>query len=144
MPAARRPTSSSQPLGRSRDHIVGSGERQSHDGGDSGAALVQKLLNWAQKFALWGSLAAVLVGASMYGLAGGAAATSNASKDRGLALGGVVAAVLAGVAPASVNLSFPRRPRREPDVGSIMSSAAGGPRGRARRPTSGGGARHGR
>ena len=37
--------------------------------GMPGADLIQKLLNWAQMIALWGSLGALLVGAAMYGLA---------------------------------------------------------------------------
>ena len=74
--------------------------------GMPGAALVQKLLNWTQMFALWGSLAAVLVGAAMYGLAREGGSYANASKGKGLALGGVVGAILAGVAPAAVNLLF--------------------------------------
>lgn len=74
--------------------------------GMPGAALVQKLLNWTQMFALWGSLAAVLMGAAMYGLAREGGSYSNASKGKGLALGGVVGAILAGVAPAAVNLLF--------------------------------------
>ena len=37
--------------------------------GMPGADLIQQLLNWAQMLALWGSLAALLAGAAMYGLA---------------------------------------------------------------------------
>lgn len=74
--------------------------------GMPGAALVQKLLNWSQMFALWGSLGAVLVGAAMYGLAREGGSYQNASKGKGLALGGAVGAILAGIAPAAVNLLF--------------------------------------
>jgi len=70
------------------------------------AALVQKLLNWTQMFALWGSLGAVLVGAAMYGLAREGGGYQNASRGKALALGGVVGAILAGVAPTAVNLLF--------------------------------------
>ena len=38
--------------------------------GMPGAALIQQLLNWAQMLAVWGSLAALLIVAAMYGLAG--------------------------------------------------------------------------
>ncbi|MDP9402128.1 MAG: complement resistance protein TraT [Actinomycetota bacterium] len=74
--------------------------------GMPGGALVQKLLNWTQMFALWGSLAAILVGAAMYGLAREGGSYSNASRGKGLALGGMVGAILAGIAPAAVNLLF--------------------------------------
>ena len=74
--------------------------------GMPGAALVQKLLNWTQMVALWGSLGAVLVGAAMYGLAREGGSYQNASRGKGLALGGVVGAILAGIAPAAVNLLF--------------------------------------
>ena len=74
--------------------------------GMPGGELVQKLLNWTQMFALWGSLAAVLVGAAMYGLAREGGSYSNASRGKGLAIGGLVGAVLAGIAPTAVNLLF--------------------------------------
>ncbi len=74
--------------------------------GMPGGALVQKLLNWTQMFALWGSLGAVLVGAAMYGLAREGGSYTNASRGKGLALGGMVGAILAGIAPAAVNLLF--------------------------------------
>ena len=74
--------------------------------GMPGAALVQKLLNWTQMVALWGSLGAVLVGAAMYGLAREGGSYSNASRGKGLAIGGLVGAVLAGIAPTAVNLLF--------------------------------------
>ena len=74
--------------------------------GMPGAELVQKLLDWTQMVALWGSLAALLVGAAMYGLAREGGSYANASRGKGLALGGVVGAILAGIAPAAVNLLF--------------------------------------
>ena len=74
--------------------------------GMPGADLVQKLLNWSQMVALWGSLAALLVGAAMYGLAREGGSYSNASRGKGLAIGGVVGAILAGVAPTAINLLF--------------------------------------
>ena len=74
--------------------------------GMPGAELVQKLLDWTQMTALWGSLAALLVGAAMYGLAREGGSYANASRGKGLALGGVVGAILAGIAPAAVNLLF--------------------------------------
>ncbi|MDP9420956.1 MAG: hypothetical protein M3P53_12575 [Actinomycetota bacterium] len=74
--------------------------------GMPGAELVQKLLNWSQMVALWGSLAALLVGAAMYGLAREGGSYANASRGKGLAIGGVVGAILAGVAPTAINLLF--------------------------------------
>lgn len=74
--------------------------------GMPGAQLIQKLLDWTQMVALWGSLGALLVGAAMYGLAREGGGYTNASRGKALALGGVVGAILAGVAPTAVNLLF--------------------------------------
>lgn len=74
--------------------------------GMPGAALIQQLLNWAQMVALWGSLGAILVGAAMYGLAREGGSYSNATRGKALAIGGVVGAILAGIAPTAVNLLF--------------------------------------
>lgn len=71
-----------------------------------GADLIQQLLNWAQMIALWGSLGAVLVGAAMYGLAREGNSYGGASRGKSLALGGMVGAILAGLAPTAVNLLF--------------------------------------
>lgn len=74
--------------------------------GMPGAALIQRLLNWAQMAALWGSVAAILVGAATYGLAREGGSYGGASRGKSLAMGGVVGAILAGVAPTAVNLLF--------------------------------------
>lgn len=74
--------------------------------GMPGADLIQRLLNWSQMVALWGSLGALLVGAAMYGLAREGGSYTGASRGKTLALGGVVGAILAGVAPTAVNLLF--------------------------------------
>ena len=74
--------------------------------GMPGAELIQKLLNWSQMIALWGSLAALLIGAAMYGLARESGGYGGATKGKSLARGGVVGAILAGVAPTAVNLLF--------------------------------------
>lgn len=71
-----------------------------------GADLIQQLLGWAQMVALWGSLAAILVGAAMYGLAREGGSYGAASKGKSLALGGVLGAILAGLAPTAVNMLF--------------------------------------
>ncbi len=74
--------------------------------GMPGAELIQKLLNWSQMLALWGSLGALLVGAAMYGLARETSGYQQASKGKALALGGAVGAILAGLAPTVVNALF--------------------------------------
>lgn len=74
--------------------------------GMPGGALIQRMLNWSQMIALWGSLAALLVGAAMYGLAREGGSYSSASRGKTLAMGGAVGAALAGVAPTVVNLLF--------------------------------------
>jgi hypothetical protein len=74
--------------------------------GMPGADLIQRLLNWSQMLALWGSLGALLIGAAMYGLAREGGSYGGASRGKTLALGGVVGAILAGVAPTAVNMLF--------------------------------------
>lgn len=74
--------------------------------GMPGAELIQQLLDWSQMIALWGSLAALLIGAAMYGLAREGGSYGGASRGKSLAMGGVVGAILAGVAPAAVNMLF--------------------------------------
>jgi hypothetical protein len=74
--------------------------------GMPGAHLIQRMLDWCQMLALWGSLAALLTGAALYGLARENGNYSGASRGKSLALGGVVGAVLAGIAPATINLLF--------------------------------------
>ena len=74
--------------------------------GMPGADLIQRLLNWSQMLALWGSLGALLIGAAMYGLAREGVSYGGASRGKALAMGGVVGAILAGVAPTAVNMLF--------------------------------------
>lgn len=74
--------------------------------GMPGADLIQQLLNWAQMLALWGSLGALLIGAAMYGLAREGGSYGGASRGKTLAMGGIVGAILAGVAPTAVNMLF--------------------------------------
>lgn len=86
--------------------VLGQVDVSPDSAGMPGAELIQKLLNWSQMLALWGSLGALLVGAAMYGLAREGGSYSGASRGKTLALGGVVGAILAGVAPTAVNLLF--------------------------------------
>jgi hypothetical protein len=74
--------------------------------GMPGADLIQRLLNWSQMLALWGSLGALLIGAAMYVLAREGGSYGGASRGKALAMGGVVGAILAGVAPTAVNMLF--------------------------------------
>jgi hypothetical protein len=74
--------------------------------GMPGAELIQQLLNWAQMLALWGSVGALLIGAAMYGLARESGSYSGASRGKSLVMGGVVGAILAGLAPTAVNMLF--------------------------------------
>lgn len=74
--------------------------------GMPGAQLIQRLLNWSQMLALWGSLGALLVGAAMYGLARETNGYQQASRGKTLALGGAVGAILAGLAPTAITLLF--------------------------------------
>ena len=71
-----------------------------------GGNLAQTLLNWTGQVALWGSLGSILVGAAVYGLGREAGNYGAASKGRTLALGGVVGAILTGLAATIVNLLF--------------------------------------
>ena len=74
--------------------------------GMPGAELIQKLLNWSQMLALWGSLGALLIGAAMYGLAREGGSYGGDTRGKTLAMGGIVGAILAGVAPTAVNMLF--------------------------------------
>lgn len=74
--------------------------------GMPGAEMIQQLLDWAQMVALWGSLAALLAGAAIYGLARESGSYGAAHKGKTMALGGAIGAVMAGLAPSAVNMLF--------------------------------------
>ncbi|MGH9156130.1 MAG: DUF6112 family protein [Acidimicrobiales bacterium] len=74
--------------------------------GMPGAGLMQQMLGWLSQVALWGSLASILVGAAVYGLAQNTGSYSNAFRGKQLALAGAIGAVLAGLAPTAVNMLF--------------------------------------
>ena len=74
--------------------------------GMPGGSLFQTLLNWGGQVALWGSLGSILVGAAVYGLGREAGNYGAASKGRALALGGVVGAILTGLAATVINLLY--------------------------------------
>lgn len=74
--------------------------------GMPGAQLLAQMLNWLAQLALWGSLASILAGAAVYGLAQHAGNAYGATRGRSLALAGVLGAILAGLAPTVVNLFY--------------------------------------
>lgn len=74
--------------------------------GMPGAQLVQQLLNWLSQLALWGSLASILAGAALYGIASQTGNYAGGYRGKQLAVAGVVGACLAGIAPTAVNLLF--------------------------------------
>jgi hypothetical protein len=74
--------------------------------GAPGANMAQQVINWLGQYALWGSLAAILVGATIYGLSQRFGNTGYAVGGRVLAVGGVVGAILTGLGPAIVNLLY--------------------------------------
>jgi hypothetical protein len=71
-----------------------------------GAGLLQKMLNWLDQIALWGSLASILVGAAIYGLAQQSGNYAGGFRGKQLAFAGVIGACLAGVAPTAINMFF--------------------------------------
>jgi hypothetical protein len=74
--------------------------------GMPGAELLSRMLNWLAQLALWGSLASILAGAAIYGLAQHAGNSYGTTKGRTLALAGMIGAILAGLAPTMVNLFY--------------------------------------
>ena len=74
--------------------------------GMPGAALIQQLLDWLAQLALWGSLASILAGAAVYGIASNTGHVGGGYRGKQLAAAGVVGACLAGIAPTAINLLF--------------------------------------
>ena len=71
-----------------------------------GATFLQRLIDWAAQIGLWGSLAAMLLGAAMFGLSQQAGNYLGASRGKHLVLGGVIGAAITGLAPTIINLIF--------------------------------------
>jgi hypothetical protein len=71
-----------------------------------GAGFVQRLIDWTAQVGLWGSLAAMLVGAAVFGMSQQAGNYLGASRGKHLVLGGAVGAAITGLAPSFVNLIF--------------------------------------
>jgi hypothetical protein len=71
-----------------------------------GAGFVQRLIDWTAQVGLWGSLAAMLVGAAVFGMSQQAGNYLGASRGKHLVLGGALGAAITGLAPTFVNLIF--------------------------------------
>lgn len=74
--------------------------------GMPGADLIQRLLSWLAQLALWGSLASILAGATVYGLAQSSANYNGAYRGKQLAVAGAIGAALAGLAPTAITMLF--------------------------------------
>ena len=71
-----------------------------------GGDLAQQLLDWLAQGALWGCLAALLIGGLVWGLSARVGNTMQAGTGRTFAIGGAVGALVAGLAPTIVNTFF--------------------------------------
>ncbi len=71
-----------------------------------GAGLIQQMLGWLSQLALWGSLASILAGAAVYGIAQNTGNYAGGYLGKRLALAGAIGACLAGIAPTAINLLF--------------------------------------
>ena len=74
--------------------------------GFPGGAMVQKLINWAGQFALWGSVLSLLIGAGIWGVSQQFGNGLQSGKGKTLAAAGAVGAVLTGLAAVIVNTLF--------------------------------------
>ena len=71
-----------------------------------GAGFLQRLIDWTAQIGLWGSLAAILIGAALFGLSQQAGNYAGASRGKHLVMGGAIGAAITGLAPTIVNLLF--------------------------------------
>jgi hypothetical protein len=74
--------------------------------GMPGGELIQQILNWLAQLALWGSLASILAGAAIYGIATHSGNLAGGYRGKQLAFAGAVGACLAGLAPTIINMLF--------------------------------------
>lgn len=74
--------------------------------GMPGAPLLHQLLSWLAQLALWGSLASILAGATVYGIAQNAANYNGAYRGKQLAVAGAIGAALAGLAPTAITMLY--------------------------------------
>lgn len=71
-----------------------------------GLELFLKLLGWLAQIALWGSLASILMGAAVWGLAHSSGYGNGSQNGRKMLIGGIIGALLVGLAPTMVNELF--------------------------------------
>ena len=71
-----------------------------------GAVFWQKILDWLSWAGLAGSLASLLIGGAVWGLSHAAGNSIQSSRGKTYAIGGVVGALLTGMAPTIVNTLF--------------------------------------
>ena len=71
-----------------------------------GAQFWQQILDWLSWAGLAGSLASLLIGGAVWGLSHAAGNSVHASRGKVFAIGGVVGALLTGMAPSIVNNLF--------------------------------------
>jgi len=71
-----------------------------------GAELVSKIINWLAWAALMACLGAVLYGAAMWRGAGRAGNYAHAADGKQYVIGGLIGALLAGLAPTAINTFF--------------------------------------
>ena len=79
---------------------------QPNANGLPGSSVVTDLLGGLQAWALFGSIAAVLIGAAIWGIASHSGSAVGVHRGRSAFLGGAIGAVLAGAGPAIVNFFF--------------------------------------
>ncbi len=71
-----------------------------------GGAMVQKMVNWAAQFGLWGSVVSLLIGAGIWGMSQQFGNGYQAGKGKILVAAGAVGAVFTGLAPVIVNTLY--------------------------------------
>lgn len=79
---------------------------QPNANGLPGSSVVTDLLGGLQAWALFGSIAAVLLGAAVWGLSTHTGSAVGVHRGRTALLGGALGAVIAGAGPAIVNFFF--------------------------------------
>ena len=74
--------------------------------GMPGGGLAQKLLDWLTQGALWGCLAALLIGGLVWGLSARAGNSLQAGSGKSYAIGGAIGALIVGLGPTIINTFF--------------------------------------
>ena len=74
--------------------------------GFPGGQMVQRMINWAGQFGLWGSVASLLIGAGIWGISQHFGNGYQAGKGKILVAAGAIGAVFTGLAPIIVNTLY--------------------------------------